>query len=84
MIDGEGLRHSPEVNRPLLEASVETGQVSGEYYRKQAVCLSVEERAVVVMMMMMTMGYDRVVPHSSRHDDNDGEGEDNKQLKGGQ
>ena len=61
---------------------METGQASGEYYRKQAVCLSVEERAVVVTMTM-TMGYDRVVPHRSRHDDNDGEGEDNKQLKGG-
>ena len=35
------------------------------------------------MVMTMTMGYDRVVPHRSRHDDNDGEGEDNKQLKGG-
>ena len=50
---------------------METGQVSGEYYRKEVVCLSVEERAVVVMTM--TMGYDRVVPHRSRHDDNDGE-----------
>ena len=39
MIDDGGLWHSLEVNRPLLETSVEMGQASGEYYRsKPFVC----------------------------------------------
>jgi len=71
VIDGEGLWHSLEVNHPSLETSVGTGQVLREHYRKQAVCLSAEWSGCRGGGDNDDDGYKRVVPHRSRHDDND-------------